>query len=248
MTLPGIAIIGAGRMGRTIAQLAAERGWTVTSMLDANENRGGEGISRENLQGADVAVEFTEPAAARTNVLACARIGIPVVSGTTGWKVDDEVRSAVESGGGALLHSANFSLGVHLFARLAEMTGWLMSAAPSFEPHIVETHHAAKKDAPSGTAAMLGRGVERGLGRQVPITSVRLGAVPGTHEVIFDGPFEEVVLLHRARDRRVFADGALTAAEWLRGRQGMFTLADVLGLDDVLRTIARDLTERRTGP
>lgn len=248
MTEPKLAIIGAGKMGRTIAQLAGDRGWTVVATLDVNDNRHGRGIARETLNAAEVAVEFTEPGAARANVLACARAGIPVVSGTTGWQIDDDLRRAVLDGGGALLHAANFSLGVQLFARLAEVAGWLMSSAPAFDPHIVETHHTAKKDAPSGTAAMLGRGLERGLGRQVPITSVRVGSVPGTHEIVFDGPFEEIALKHSARDRRVFADGALTAAHWLRGKKGVFTLADVLGLDDVLQTIAKDLTVSRTRP
>jgi 4-hydroxy-tetrahydrodipicolinate reductase len=155
--------------------------------------------------------------------------------------VDDEVRRTVEEGGGALIHAANFSLGVQLFARLASMAGMLMKAAPAFDAHIVESHHSAKKDAPSGTAAMLEKQLSPALGRAVPITSIRVGSVPGTHEIVFDGPFEQVTLTHTARDRRVFADGALTAAEWLRGRRGIFNLADVLGLDDVIRHIARNL-------
>lgn len=247
MTPPRLALIGAGRMGSTIAQLAAERGWPVVATVDVADNAGGAGITRERLAGADVAVEFTEPSAARANVLACARAALPVVSGTTGWTIDDEVRRAVEQGGGALLHAANFSLGVQLFARLAEVAGRLMAAAPAFDAHLVETHHAAKKDAPSGTAAMLAQSLVPALGREVPVTSIRVGSVPGTHEIVFDGPFEQVRLAHVARDRRVFADGALAAAGWLRGKRGVFTLADVLGLDDVLAAIARDLTARRTG-
>ena len=245
MSLPRLAIIGAGKMGKTIAQLAAERAWPVVTMLDVAGNAGGAGITRDTLRDAEVAIEFTEPAAARANVLACARAGVPVVSGTTGWTVDADVRAAVEQGG-ALLLAANFSLGVQLFAHLAEVAGRLMAAAPGFDVHMIETHHTAKKDAPSGTATMLARALAPGLAREVPITSVRTGSVPGTHEIIFDGAFEQISLTHVARDRRVFADGALAAASWLRGKRGVFTLADVLGLDDVLAGIARALTDRRT--
>jgi 4-hydroxy-tetrahydrodipicolinate reductase len=240
---PRLALIGAGKMGRTIAQLAGERGWTVVTTLDVADNAGGAGITRASLGDAEVAVEFTEPSAARSNVLACARVGIPVVSGTTGWNVDDEVRNQIRDGGGALLHAANFSLGVHLVERLAAVAGRLMAAAPGFDAHMIETHHAAKKDAPSGTAAMLARAIATGLGRDVPITSVRVGSVPGTHEIVFDGPFEQVTLTHTARDRRVFADGALTAAAWLRGKRGVFTLADVLGLDEVMARVGQALAK-----
>jgi 4-hydroxy-tetrahydrodipicolinate reductase len=104
----------------------------------------------------------------------------------------------------------------------------LFAAIPGFDGHMVETHHTAKKDAPSGTAASLARSAERAGGRPLPITSVRVGSVPGTHEVIFDGAFEQVRLVHEARDRRVFAEGALTAARWLVGRTGVFTMQDVL--------------------
>lgn len=226
--VPRIAIIGAGKMGRTIASLAQDRGWTVSRMLDVADNPDGSGITRESLGDAEVAIEFTQPDAARRNVLACARIACPVVSGTTGWHIDGEVEEEVQRGGGALLHAANFSLGVHLFAMIAQYAAKAMQAAPQFDAHMIETHHTAKKDAPSGTATMIANRMQD-AGGTIPITSVRVGSVPGTHEVIFDGPFEQVRLVHEARDRRVFADGALTAAEWLRGRQGIFTLADVLG-------------------
>jgi 4-hydroxy-tetrahydrodipicolinate reductase len=106
-----------------------------------------------------------------------------------------------------------------------------MRSIESFEPHIVETHHSRKKDAPSGTAAAIAREVKTGLGREVPITSIRVGDVPGTHELVFDGPYEQLKMVHLARDRRVFAEGALRAAAWLIGRHGVFTMKDVLGTD-----------------
>jgi len=110
------------------------------------------------------------------------------------------------------------------------VAGRVMQRAPQFDAHVVETHHAAKKDAPSGTAIALERAASSALGRSIPITSVRTGHVPGTHELSFDGPFEQIRLTHTARDRRVFADGALHAAEWVRGRRGVFTMRDVLDL------------------
>jgi len=218
-------------MGRAIADLARERGYTVTAMLGAGDNADGAGLTRERLGDADVIIEFTEPAAAPANILAAIRAGYPIVTGTTGWLGQlDNVSAAVKAANGALVHAPNFSVGVNVFLAIAEAAGRVMRRAPEFDPHIVETHHAAKKDAPSGTAAALARSVAAGLGRSVPITSVRTGHVPGTHELSFDGAFEQIRLTHLARDRRVFADGALRAAAWLPGRHGVFTMRDVLDL------------------
>jgi 4-hydroxy-tetrahydrodipicolinate reductase len=165
-------------------------------------------------------------------VLACVAAGLPVVSGTTGWGARlPEVEEAARREGGALLVAANFSLGVALFTALAEHAGALFGPHAQYEVALVETHHSAKLDAPSGTALMLQRVTGAVLGRPVPATSVRVGAVPGTHTLLFDGPFEQIVLTHEARDRRVFADGALRAAQWIIGRHGVFTMRDVLGLE-----------------
>jgi 4-hydroxy-tetrahydrodipicolinate reductase len=218
-------------MGRAIADLARERGYAVTAMLGVDGNENGTGVTRDRLGDADVVIEFTEPSAAPANILAAVRAGYPVVTGTTGWlaQLDDVVR-AVTAANGALVHAPNFSVGVNVFLAIAAAAGRVMRRAPEFDPHIVETHHAAKKDAPSGTAAALERSVAAGLGRSIPITSVRTGHVPGTHELSFDGAFEQIRLTHIARDRRVFADGALRAAAWLPGRRGVFTMRDVLDL------------------
>jgi len=225
MTTFKLAIIGDGKMGNAVARLAADHQVQVTTMLGH-----GQPITTDSLNDATVAIEFTEPAAAAANVRACLAANCPVVVGTTGWYDQlDAVSHDVLGRHGAMLWSANFSLGVHLFSHLAEYAGELFARVPSFDAHLIETHHAAKKDAPSGTALMLGGMVEPGLGRAVPITSVRVGSVPGTHELVFDGAFEQVTLTHTARDRRVFAEGALTAARWLIGRTGVFTLADMLG-------------------
>lgn len=226
-----VAIVGDGKMGRAVSDLARERGYVVTAMLGLADNPDGGAISRERLADSDVIIEFTEPSAAPANIIAAVRAGYPVVTGTTGWgKQLDEVTRAVTAANGALVHAPNFSIGVNVFLAMAEAAGRIMSRAPEFDAHIVETHHAAKKDAPSGTALALERSAASGLGRSIAITSVRTGHVPGTHELSFDGAFEQIRLTHTARDRRVFADGALRAAAWLPGRKGVFTMRDVLDL------------------
>jgi len=231
MTALRLAIVGDGKMGRAINDLARERAFVVTAMLGAADNANGSGVTRDRLGDADVVIEFTEPEAAPANIVAAVRAGYPVVTGTTGWADRlDTVAQQVRAANGALVHAPNFSIGVNLFLALAEAAGRVMHHAPEFDPHIVETHHAAKKDAPSGTAIALERSVRGTLGRSVDITSVRTGHVPGTHELSFDGAFEQIRLSHMARDRRVFADGALRAAAWVRGRRGVFTMRDVLGL------------------
>ena len=228
MNEPAIAVIGDGKMGRLIGQLVQERGWHLTAMLGSEHNTGGAGITRRALGDPDVAIEFTEPAAAVPNIMACIHEGVPVVVGTTGWFSSLPVISeaAVEEGA-SLLWAPNFSIGVNLFVELAREAARIM-ANSGFSAALVETHHSAKKDAPSGTALAITNAM-KDLGREVPVTSVRTGSVPGTHELIFDAQFEQIVMQHEARDRRVFADGALRAAEWLRGRKGVFTMRDVLG-------------------
>lgn len=223
-----VALIGMGRMGRALAELAPERGFRIVAQLDDPRVDGG-AVSRESLRDAAVAIEFTTPDAAPANILACLAARCPVVVGTTGWYAElPAITSRIEQEGGALLTAPNFSVGVAIFARVVAEASRLFSALPAFESHLVETHHSAKKDAPSGTAAALARTAESALGQAVPITSVRVGSVPGTHELIFDAPFEQVRLIHEARDRRVFAEGALVAARWLVGRTGVYTMDDML--------------------
>jgi 4-hydroxy-tetrahydrodipicolinate reductase len=127
-----------------------------------------------------------------------------------------------------MLWSPNFSLGVNLFWQVAELAARMAARIPALDAHIIEVHHAAKRDAPSGTALELQRRASAALGREIPVTSVRTGAVPGTHELLFDAPFEQIRITHEARDRRTFAEGALTAARWLVGRHGIFTMSDLL--------------------
>ena len=219
-----LALIGMGRMGRALAELAPDRGFTVVARVDHDG-----AVTRASLNGAAVAIEFSVPAAAAANVVACVAAGCPVVVGTTGWYDDlPRVCAEVERAGGAMLHAPNFSLGVAIFDRVVAEAARLFGRATPFDGHLVETHHRAKVDAPSGTAVALARTAEAASGRPMPVTSIRVGSVPGTHEVVFDAPFEQVRLVHEARDRRVFAEGALAAARSIIGRRGVFTMQDVL--------------------
>ena len=232
MNQPAIAVIGDGKMGRAVAQMVQERGWHLTAMLDAEHNQGGAGITRRALGDPDVAIEFTEPSSAVPNIMACIHEGVPVVVGTTGWYGSlPVITEAANEEGATLLWAANFSIGVNLFVELARQAARIISKT-DFSAAMVETHHSAKKDAPSGTALAIANAMQGELGKELPVTSIRTGSVPGTHELIFDAPFEQIILRHEARDRRVFADGALRAAAWLKGKQGVFTMRDVLGFTD----------------
>jgi 4-hydroxy-tetrahydrodipicolinate reductase len=206
-----LALIGMGKMGRAVKSLAEERGWAIAA----------------DLASADVAIEFTKPEAAPANIRACVAAGCPVVVGTTGWYHElPAITTEVEREGGAMLWGPNFSFGAQVLLALAAEAARLLDT----DVAIVETHHAAKKDAPSGTAREIAKAIIAERSGGVPITSVRVGHVPGTHEVIFDGVFDQIRLVHQVRDRKVFAEGALMAAEWLirDKRRGVFTMHDLL--------------------
>ena len=219
-----VALIGMGRMGRALDALAPERGCHVVARLDAAEMVGG--LTAAALHGAQVAIEFTTPESSVANTLALLHVGCPVVVGTTGWAAQlPAIEAAARTAQCAALWSPNFSIGVQ-----AEDAARRARQVSGFDAHVIETHHLAKLDAPSGTGIAIADRLREGLGREVPITSVRTGSVPGTHEIIFDAPFEQIRLVHEARDRRVFADGALTAARWLAAARapGVYTMRDVL--------------------
>ncbi len=230
-----VALIGMGRMGAALDGLAASHKCEVVARLDAADAEG-HGISAETLAGADVAIEFSVPEAAIDNAFRCMQAGVPVVVGTTGWYDQlGTLQEGAKTYDGRVLWSPNFSPGVQLMLALSEAAGRLFQRTPAFDAHLVETHHTAKLDAPSGTAIAIRDRVERSLGRAVPVTSVRVGAVPGSHELFFDAPYEQIRITHEARDRRVFADGALVAARWLASQtqSGVYTMRDVLGLATV---------------
>jgi 4-hydroxy-tetrahydrodipicolinate reductase len=225
-----IAIVGNGKMGKAVAALAAERGHTIHTVVNSNENAGGRALTRERLAGTDVAIEFTRPEAAAANLERLIELGIPTVTGTTGWTgALPHIAALVEARGGALLHAANFSAGVHLFLRAAKELARSFSGRPEFVASIREEHHAGKVDAPSGTALLLQHRLrDSDASRSFPIASVRAGTTPGTHTLSYEGPHEIVSLSHVARDRDAFAAGALAAADWLPGKTGVFTFEHLL--------------------
>jgi len=224
-----VALVGMGRMGRALDMLSTERGCEIVARINVDVMT--RGLQRSDLAHAQVAIEFTQPASAVDNAIACLNAGCPVVIGTTGWSArKPELEQAIASAGVPALWSPNFSLGVQLFLAIAEDAARRLAALQGFETVVVETHHRAKKDAPSGTGIAIAQRLALGLGRDVPISSVRVGSVPGTHDIVIDAPFEQIRLTHESRDRRVFADGALAAARWLAlgHAPALYTMQDVL--------------------
>jgi 4-hydroxy-tetrahydrodipicolinate reductase len=219
-----LALIGYGKMGRLLDELAPAHGFEVAVRLDGAGNAEGGGITAEAFRGVDVAIDFSVPAAVAGNAERLAALGVPAVVGTTGW-LDDlpRVRAAVERHGAGFLHGANFSIGVQVFYRLAEAAGRLLAAEASYDAWLYEIHHRMKKDAPSGTLKEIQRVLETaGYDRPVDVASNRAGSVPGTHQIGFDSEADTIVLEHRARSRAGFAHGALRAARWMVGRQGFY--------------------------
>lgn len=221
-----LLLVGHGRMGRLVEGLAAEYDCEIAGVV-TDENPA---ALRADHGRVDVAIDFTLPEAVPANLPVLAGRGINVVIGTTGWQAHEPaLREVVTRAGTGVLAAANFSLGMNLFALLAE------EAARRFGPHagfgawIHELHHAAKKDAPSGTALMLLHAMQQaGYPHHVDVAATRAGSIPGTHTIGFDGPSETVTLTHTVRDRGVFARGALEAARWLVGRRGWFSMRDFL--------------------
>jgi 4-hydroxy-tetrahydrodipicolinate reductase len=215
-------------MGHEIGATAAARGHDVVWRLSSKENPLASGITGERLSAVDVVFEFTTPAAAVENLLALAAGGARAVCGTTGWSRDlAPVTEAFSRGGGALVHAANFSVGVRHFFDLATRAARLYAPA-GYAAYLVEEHHAGKRDAPSGTARTIAAIYEMETGQALPVTSVRAGTIPGTHRLVFESPEDEVEILHRARSRAGFAKGAVWAAERVAGRAGVFEFGDLL--------------------
>ncbi|MFM8371507.1 MAG: 4-hydroxy-tetrahydrodipicolinate reductase [Bacteroidota bacterium] len=239
-----IGLLGYGKMGKAIESLASQHGTEIVWR-----------ISRENLadrepallRRADVVIEFSRPGAAFDNVMACLNAGVPVISGTTGWSSDlPEAGRACTALNGAMIWASNFSIGVNLFFAVNRRLSELMSQRTEYSPSITEIHHIHKLDAPSGTAITLAQDLEYCSGRfeghyldsnpplsaenLIPITAIREGEVPGTHIIQWQSAVDEIVIEHKANARTGFASGALTAAKWLHGKHGVFTMADVLGI------------------
>jgi len=215
-------------MGREIESAARGRGHDVAWTLGSKENAGASGLTPERLSAADVVFEFTSPAAAVENLLALAARGARVVCGTTGWSRDlPRVTEAFERGRGALVYGTNFSIGVRHFFELAAAAARLYAPA-GYAAYVVEEHHAAKRDAPSGTARTVAEIFARETGQTLSVTSVRAGTIPGTHRLVFESPEDEVEIVHRARGRAGFAKGAVWAAERLAGRTGVFEFGELV--------------------
>jgi 4-hydroxy-tetrahydrodipicolinate reductase len=225
-----IALIGYGKMGQALEALAFERGHEVCTVVRSTENPEGTALDGERLGQAEVALEFTRPEAAPANLIRLARIGLPVVCGTTGWFDRlPAIEPEVAAHGSALLYSPNFSVGVQLFLKAARDLAARFRGRSEYEGYLVEQHHAGKLDAPSGTALALQLELGRVDGdREFPISSIRVGSSPGSHALSYDSPFELIRLEHIARGRQAFAAGALLAAEWLLGKTGLFTFQDML--------------------
>jgi 4-hydroxy-tetrahydrodipicolinate reductase len=225
-----LAIIGYGKMGRLVEQLAPEFGFAVGLKLDEFNNANFEGITRESFQGVDVAIDFSIPSAVVQNVERIAALGVNMVEGTTGWLAQlERVKSAVEKSGTGLVWSPNYSVGVNVFFRLAAEAARLLKDEANYGAWAWEIHHSAKKDAPSGTLLKLVDEMRKaGYALPVSVSSNRAGAHPGTHEIGFDSSADTITLRHTARGREGFARGALQAAQWVVGKKGFFEFSEVL--------------------
>jgi 4-hydroxy-tetrahydrodipicolinate reductase len=226
-----LLIVGYGRMGRLVDSLAPGHGMTVAGRLDEFNNVDGAGITANLCRDVDVAIDFSIAEAVPVNLPRLAALKVNLVVGTTGWQAAAEasLRRIAEDAGIGVVAAANFSLGVNLFQMMVEQAARLFGPQDGFGAWIHEAHHAAKKDAPSGTALVLERAMrDEGYARPIDMSSTRAGSIPGTHTVGFDSPFETVTLTHTARDRATFAVGALAAARWVVGRRGWYAMRDVL--------------------
>lgn len=230
-----LALIGFGGMNSMVSQLARQDDHEVALVLTSKDRaRSVEELS-ERLAGHDVVIDFSVAGAVLKNIEACARAGVPLVEGTTGWREDEEHASSITlEHDGALVYGANFSIGVNLFYRIVSQAAELFHASQVYAPFIEEAHHARKRDAPSGTALRLRDLLaEHFREQEISVASTRAGHIPGTHRVGFDGSADQIVLTHEARSREGFAAGALLAARWILGRKGVYEFSQVM--DDLLR-------------
>lgn len=227
----GLAIVGCGKMGQLIEQLAPEYGFEVRAKFSGRENPSAQALSFETLRGIDVAVEFTTPDAAPGNLRRLAALGINTVCGTTGWYEHLlDIHETVLRAGTALVYSANFSVGVNVFFQTVARAASFFAKYPEYEAWGWEIHHSAKKDAPSGTLKKLAEEIRAsGYERALTLTAIRAGAHPGTHEIGFDSAADTITLRHTARSREGFARGALRAAQWISGKRGVFEFREILG-------------------
>jgi len=237
-----IALLGYGRMGQEVELNAPARGHTVVLKIDMENS---DTFTADAVKDVDVAVEFTGPAAAADTVIKALSLGLPVVSGSTGWSDRyDEVMDYCLRNNGTFLHSSNFSIGVNILFRLNSELARIMNSLGDYKVTIEEIHHIRKLDSPSGTAVTLAEEIARqhadydgwkkaeqiAGSKHIPVTSLREGGTPGTHSVIWESDIDRITLRHEALNRRGFAIGALLAAEYIARRKGVFSMSDVLSL------------------
>jgi len=229
-----LALIGHGTMGQLVQNQAEVAGHQIGAVLTSRES--GQNVVDElvaSLKGHDAAIDFSVGNAVAKTVEACARAGVPLVEGTTGWKGDlDEVRRLVTEHDGALVYGANFSIGVNVFYKIATQAAKLMAQLEQYDAFLEEQHHSRKRDVPSGTALKLKELMAEHIKVDIPIASTRAGHIPGTHRVGFDSAADQITLTHTARSRAGFAAGALLAAGWIVGRKGVFEFSEVI--DEIL--------------
>ena len=232
-----IALLGYGKMGKVIEQIALDRGHEIVLKKDQNNTFDG-------LENADVAIDFSIPDSAVTNISTCLENGIPVISGTTGWLADyQNMVDLCQKNNGSFIYASNFSLGVNVFFELNDYLAKMMANLKQYQVSMEEIHHTQKLDAPSGTAITLAEGIikntnytqwtlENPKANEIQIEAKRIENVPGTHSIFYDSTVDQIEIKHTAHSREGFALGAVVAAEWLVGKKGVFSMKDVLGLEN----------------
>jgi 4-hydroxy-tetrahydrodipicolinate reductase len=224
-----LALIGYGAMGQLVARLALAAGDEIGVTLTSKDSARSAYDTVALLRGHDVAIDFSRGPAVVSHIEACARAGVPLVQGTTGWKDHEaDARRIVGEHGGAMIYGANFSVGVNVFYKIVEQAAKLFSGLEQYEAFIEEQHHSRKLDAPSGTALRLKSLMAEQGKVPISVASTRAGHIPGTHRVGFDSAADQIVLTHMARSREGFAAGALMAARWIVGRKGVFEFSQVI--------------------
>ncbi|MDZ4807169.1 MAG: 4-hydroxy-tetrahydrodipicolinate reductase [Bacteroidota bacterium] len=236
-----IALIGYGKMGKAIEEVALQRGHEIVFKIDQTNLHE---FTKENMAKAEAAIEFTSPHTAYDNVKACIEFGVPIVCGSTGWTERlDEMKNICAANNGSFIYSSNYSVGVNIFFEVNKKLAALMAPHPAYEVIMEETHHTQKKDAPSGTAITLAEQILEQVKRKkkwvnglsehpedLEIISQRIDPAPGTHSIKYSSVIDDIEIIHTAHNRQGFATGAVLAAEFIKDKKGFFTMKDVLGL------------------